>query len=284
MSAASSVPSPFVREKRRAPRVAAGKPVEVRYEDTERALHISGGVIDISRDGCRLALPRDHLPAEHRWTPGSQCHLCLRLSGSRDICLRAAIVWSQRLREGFDLVGCRFDEQLPDEAAAVEKFVLQRLRAELRLPETGAAAAAPCFTPLEFPLEMEAVVVGTQRLYTFLLYAVSEQCLRFRLRPDQECPPDLEKGTMVDVAVHPPVWARGERRTLRFAGRLSQCAAAGGEIEFQASGSDLGQMIRELIPPRIVRPSKPLEIDLRVVALVLLAIALALVISALSSR
>ncbi len=281
---APSVPSQPLREKRRAPRVAAGKPVAMRYGESETALQIEGGVIDISRDGCRLALPRDRLPASHRWNSGSKCRLSLRLSGHHEVSLAAAIVWSQRLREGFDLVGCRFEEQLPTDAAVVEKFVVQRLRAELRLPEPGfEAEIAPTFAALEFPLEMEMTAIGTQKTYAVLLCEVAAQRLRFKIRADQCWPPDLNKGAIMDIAVHPPVWARGERRTLRFAGRLSQIAAGRGEVEFQASGSDLAQMIQDLIPPRITRPPKPLEVDLRLIVLVVAIILLALILASLRS-
>lgn len=269
-------------EKRRSPRVAAGRPARVRIDGHDQELSVVCSIVDLSRDGCRVALPRKFLPPNWEWRAGLTCAMTIGIDAHKEVGLVGHLVWSQRTRDEFDILGFRFAESPPEAVFSIDRFIVVRLHAGLGIQETHTDAADRAPKALEVPLEAEGVFLEMPDAapFRFLLHAVGGNRLlaRYAPRPEESVriPPE---GATLNLAVFPPVWARGERRTLRFAARVTDADADGATLDFSGGENDLNQMIRALIPPKVVRKEKETEVDFRLVLLALAAVILGLIIA-----
>jgi len=272
-------------ERRRAPRVVAGRPGRMRFENQDTNVSIPCSVVDISQSGCRLTLSRSSLPRDWSWANGIGCSLRIQFRSNDEILIAAEVVWSQRTRSEFDILGLRFLNPAPQVAQAIDGFVLQRLHVGLQLEDRPLAPQAQTqLDALEVALEVEARPRGDEgTLYRLLAHGIGPDHLDCRPAPREGEPLNIPPaGTQVDLSVFPPTWARGERRTLRFAGEIEESGPAAVRVGFRAAGSDIMQMIRDLIPPKIERPKKPVEVDYTFILLIVAAIIIALIIAQLN--
>ncbi len=270
-----------------------GRPARLRARLGEQDQTMSGGVVDVSSDGCRLALPCRGLAPEWTWTGCDEYLLTIEVYPQVFFSTPAEVVWSQRHREGFDILGVKFKE-LPEEARhSIENFIMIRLRAGVKIPEQGARSASQRSVATTAPLAplevaLQAVLTcgtGTQKI-TSLCRVTKLNDRQLTVAPDAErkgeLPAQLPIGTVVDLQVNPPSWAGVSKRSLQFAARLQEISPTEARLDFHLPDCDLAQMIRALIPARIVRQEKPAEVDFKLVLLIVAAIVIALLISSLN--
>jgi hypothetical protein len=277
--------SPGEGEKRRTPRVAAGRPGRMRFSREEEERSISCSIVDVSADGCRILVPRRDLPRDWIWAAGSMCDLTIRIDARQEVPVRAELMWAQRTQEDFDIIGFRFAKSDADLYEILDKFVVLRLHAGLGLQDPTAEKKEAGKETLEYPLEADAWEHDRTDLppYRFALHTVTADRLLVRhatkTGEEKRVPPS---GSLIDITIYPPVWARGQKRALRFASKVEKSDGNGAELSYHAEGNDLAHMILSLIPDKIERKAKPKEIDIQYVLLILAAIVIALMIASLN--
>lgn len=268
-------------EQRRAPRVVAGRPARFLFARGENAGSIRCGVIDISASGCRLLFNRSELPKDFHFDHGAQGVLQIRLEAEGECALPVEVVWSQANRDNFRTVGVKFAEEAAAAMRDVTEFIMARLHAGLQITQAAPVAQGKS-EPLRVPLELEGRPRGDADAppYRFSLLAVGGGKAEAVLAPKQgekELAP--QAGEVLDASVFPPQWARGANRALCFAARVREIAGKKVVLDIFVESGDLYQMIRNLVPPEVVRQQKPLQIDVRTILLVLALIILALLIA-----
>ncbi len=273
-------------ERRRAPRVVAGRPGRVRIEENLEPMIMACSIVDISNSGCRMMVQRTGLPKNWTWNTGSTCSIDIGLKSNQEIVVPAQLVWSQRTESGFDILGIRFLDPAPQDLQVVEDFVVQRLHVGLKVEESAVDSGGKTEVELDVPLETEMHTrESPDQLYRLEIYAIRGRMLEARYAPKEgetkRIPPS---GVTADLTVLPPLWARAEKRALRFAVQVVEVGDENVRLEFSAAGSDLTRMICDLIPPKIERKKKPSEVDFSIVLIILAMLLIALIIASLSGK
>lgn len=274
------MPSQSMTEKRLAPRVAAGRPGRVRIPDTDGTQSFRCGVVDISNTGCRVTLPRHDLPRCWTWNANTRCDITIHLDSGAEAPLPAELVWHQRTQEGYDVLGFRFIDYEAHASEHIDRFIILRLRAGVEILEESSEHEE--LQPLDVQLECDAKLLDTDDspLYRLMLQKVGRDSMQagygYRETEERHIP---KEGDVLSLVIYPPSWARGQRRTLRFAAVVVSADDRKVTLQYRADGSDLSQMIMALIPERIVREERPFEVDVTYVLLILGALILALMIA-----
>lgn len=266
-------------EKRRVPRVVAAREGVIQVGDEGEAVVLTVQLVDLSLTGCRLVVPRAALPPGFEFEPGLLCELRMRLV-AQTVTLPAEVMWAQNSDNACAVVGLRFDELSDATADRIDRFVLDRLRAHLLIPERVASGRHRVATseemdaprPLREPLACEGTAPEGEA-YRFELRAVGRhEAIAVPTAPRGQTPRVPPWDALLDLRVHPPAWAPVKMRSLRFVGRVLGIDQGQVRLGFAAGDHDLGGMVRRLLPPERPRAKANREIDIKWVLLALAAV------------
>lgn len=258
-------------------RVAMGRPGVLLPPDGRETFSIPCVILELGRRSCRLAVSPSTLPSDWRWLPGDTYLFRMDLqAGERGDIARIQLLWAQNLRSDLDLLGVSFVSMEEKVERKIERLIAQRLRGGVEVPSLPFSqnpdAKIEMLIPLVTPLRMEGWDSTTPPSlpYRFSLLRLNRWRLEARLLPATPSSPSLPLSTTsLRLSVYPPAWSGVEKRALHFLAPVVEQKGDLVTFALDADQAEICLMILAMIPPKIERKAKPIEVDIRIVITIL---------------
>lgn len=240
-------------------RVNAGFPGRLTTAFDGKTYTVRALVIDISAAGARIIVNRAPFDNNAEWRMRQVCEFDFSIGHQRLMCGSTEVLWIQRERDQFDILGIRFLAIPETSAEPLRVFIEDRLSkgqqtrpaTEIRPREKPAA--------LETRLKASAQRIGESGepegdLIRCFVTHTGHDLLMLESYTDEagQCMP-LPVGERVLLSVHPPSWSGLSFRSLRLevfvAERTKKCQYIARYEQTTYETADVFDMLQCLVPP-----------------------------------